>query len=112
VQCAHRVELQELRERAVREASRTLAGEARQTQNPWSHPVAPLPEQPSPQQDHAPLDKPTPNSYDQVMETLHTMPAMLDTLPLDWQVAVVKAITARTIIKAKEGLRAPSVLSA
>jgi hypothetical protein len=53
------------------------------------------------------------NPYDQAMETLHTMRAMLDELPLEWQIAVVKTLTARTILKAHERQRpAPAVISA
>jgi hypothetical protein len=42
------------------------------------------------------------NPYDQAMETLHAMRVMLDELPLEWQIAVVKALTARTTLKAYE----------
>jgi hypothetical protein len=56
------------------------------------------------QEKNIPALPPT-NPYDQAMETLHAMRAMLDELPLEWQVAIVKALTARTLIKAHERTR-------
>jgi hypothetical protein len=53
-------------------------------------------------------DVPPVKPYDQAMETLHAMRVMLDRLPLEWQIAVVKALTARTILKAHERTQAPS----
>src|SRR5262245_41724364 len=110
------VELQELREqsrhlreacRSRREASCALGVEAQQVKSPW--PLA-MPEEPVPQKDDT---RPNPTPYDQAMETLRAMRAMLDTSPLEWQGAVVKAITARTLLKAHERTRpAQSALSA
>jgi hypothetical protein len=47
------------------------------------------------------------------METLHAMRAMLDDLPLDWQIALVKTLSTRTILKAHERRQpAQAVISA
>ena len=45
--------------------------------------------------------EPVASAYDQAMETLHAMRAMLDALPLEWQIGVVKALTARTVLLAQ-----------
>jgi hypothetical protein len=60
-----------------------------------------------PESGGAVYDVPPIKPYDQAMETLHAMRAMLDALPLEWQIAVVKALTARTILKAHERTHAP-----
>jgi hypothetical protein len=52
------------------------------------------------------------NAYDQAMETIYAMRAMLDDLPLEWQIAVVKTLTARTIVKARERAQPTRVLTA
>ena len=40
--------------------------------------------------------------HDQTLEMIRTIREMLDTLPIEWQVAAVKALTVRTILKARE----------
>ena len=40
--------------------------------------------------------------HDHALATLRAIRLMLDELPLEWQIAVVKALTARTLVKAYE----------
>jgi hypothetical protein len=48
------------------------------------------------------------------MDVLRGIRAALDGFQLEWQIAIVKALTARTLIKAREQTQAPSatILSA
>jgi hypothetical protein len=50
----------------------------------------------------APLDP-----HDAAMEALRTIRAIIDAFPLEWQIAIVKALTARTIVMTRERLRPP-----
>lgn len=59
-----------------------------------------------------PVAPPT-NLHDAAREALRTIRAILDAFPLEWQVAIVKALTACTIVKAHERTQpAPTALSA
>ena len=51
--------------------------------------------------------------HDAAMEALRLVRALIDPFPLNWQVAIVKALTARTIVKAHDQARpAAAVISA
>jgi hypothetical protein len=50
---------------------------------------------------------PPPDPHDQAMEALKAIRAVLDAFPLEWQIAIVKALTARTIVLAHERMRPP-----
>ena len=52
------------------------------------------------------------NLHDDAMALLRQMRTQLDTLPLEWQVAVIKALTVRTILKARDQTPPRQVLSA
>ena len=52
------------------------------------------------------------NLYDDAMALLRQMRTQLDTLPLEWQVAVVKALTVRTLLKARDQTPPRQALSA
>jgi hypothetical protein len=54
------------------------------------------------------------SAHGAAMESLKAIRAMLDAFPLEWQVAMVKALTARTIVLSYERTRPPpqSALSA
>lgn len=60
---------------------------------------------------HAPPTQPA-DSHDAALGALRDIREMLDTFPLEWQIAMVKALTARTIVKAHEHAQPPAVLSA
>lgn len=56
---------------------------------------------------------PAADPHDAAMETLRHIRSIIDPFPLEWQVAIVKALTARTLLKAHEQMRsAPAALSA
>ena len=59
-------------------------------------------------------DAPAADPHDAAMDVLRGIRATLDGFPLEWQIAIVKALTARTLIKAREQTQAPSatILSA
>jgi hypothetical protein len=48
------------------------------------------------------------NPHDVAMEALRLIRAIIDPFPIEWQVAIVKALTARTILKAREQTRPPT----
>jgi len=100
-----RADVQQLCEqsRQLCEQSRALCAEARRqhTLSPWPHPIVPA-EESAPQQDDALLDKPIANPHDIAMETMKQIRDTLDALPLEWQIKIVKALTARTLLKAHE----------
>jgi hypothetical protein len=52
------------------------------------------------------------DAHDAAMETLRAIRAMLEAFPLEWQVAMVKALTARTLIVARERLQRSTAMSA
>src|SRR5262245_7367767 len=64
------------------------------------------------QMQHAPAatgvaiyDAPASDPHDRAMEVLRVIRALIDPFPLEWQVAIVKALTARTLIMAHERTR-------
>jgi hypothetical protein len=58
-------------------------------------------------------DWPGDNPRDAAMEILRVIRAMIDPFPLLWQIAIVQALTARTILFARDQAHlAPSALSA
>jgi hypothetical protein len=58
-------------------------------------------------------DAPATTPHDAAMEALQLIRAIIDPFPLEWQIAIVKALTARTLIKAHERTRpTPAVISA
>ena len=95
----------------LREASRALcaASQQQRNQSPWPHPVVPIEpadcvvryHQPTPQ--HA--EPPSTNPHLQAMEILQAMSEILALFPIEQQVAIVKALAARTIAKARERTR-------
>ena len=60
--------------------------------------------------DDAPLapvaNWPADDPHRAAMETLRVIRALIDPFPIEWQVAIVKALTARTLIKARERTQA------
>ena len=59
------------------------------------------------------LPTPPTDPHDVAMQTLREIRMMLDSFSIEWQIAMVKALTARTIVKAQERTRpAPGTLSA
>jgi hypothetical protein len=42
------------------------------------------------------------------LEALRLIRTIIDPFPIEWQVAIVKALTARTIVKAQEQARPPA----
>jgi hypothetical protein len=59
------------------------------------------------------FDAPATTPHDAAMEALKAIRAVLDAFPLEWQIAIVKALTARTLVKAHERTRpAQAALSA
>ena len=106
-------ELQKLceRSRQLCAASRALCAEAQQIKSPWPHPIGS--QAPDSQQDAAPLDTPPSDPHEIAMDALRLIRTIIDPFPLEWQVAIVKALTARTIVQAYDRTRpAPAVLSA
>jgi hypothetical protein len=50
-------------------------------------------------------DAPVTSAHDAALEALRLIRTIIDPLPIKWQVAIVRALTARTIVKAKEQTR-------
>jgi hypothetical protein len=48
---------------------------------------------------------PPPNPHDVAMEALRLIRSIIDPFPIEWQVAIVKASTARTILLTHERIR-------
>jgi hypothetical protein len=112
------LELQELHERSRQlcKQTRAVCAKARQVKSPWPHPLTPaalLPEEPALQQEDVLLEEPQSNPHDLAMEALRLIRTIIDEFPLEWQVAILKALTARTILKGHERTQpAPVVMSA
>ena len=55
-----------------------------------------------------------PEPHDLALEALRLIRTIIDPFPIEWQVAIVKALTARTIVLTRERMQAPppTVLSA
>jgi hypothetical protein len=61
----------------------------------------------------ATANRPADNPHDAAMEVLRVIRTLIDPFPLLWQVAIVKALTARTILVTRDQLHpAPATLSA
>jgi hypothetical protein len=57
--------------------------------------------------------QPVPDPHDMAMQALRLICSIIDPFPIEWQVAIVKALTARTMLKGYERTRpAPAVMSA
>ena len=52
-------------------------------------------------------DAPPPNPHDAALEALRLIRDIIDPFPIEWQVAIVKALTAWALVKAHERTRAP-----
>jgi hypothetical protein len=107
------VELEELNAQSHQlcEESRALCAisQRQRSNSPWPPPI---PEVPPPQQEDA-VAQPVLDPHDVAMEALRLMRSIIDPFPLEWQVAIVKALTARTILTGHERTRpAPAVMSA
>jgi hypothetical protein len=58
-------------------------------------------------------DVPSTDPHDAAKDALRLIRAIIDPFPLEWQMAIVKALTARALVKAYERTRpAPAVISA
>ncbi len=103
------------RSRALREACRAQRDAARPLRSPWPHSAAPLPEELSPPQPilgPVPEKVPTAEPCDTAMEAVRVFEIALEACPLEWQVAIVKGLAARTLAKASQRMRPPpTVLS-
>jgi hypothetical protein len=48
-----------------------------------------------------------PDSHDLALEALRLIRTIIDPFPIEWQVAIVKALTARTIVLTRERMQTP-----
>jgi hypothetical protein len=100
---------------ALRERSARLRADVTTLRDKHAH----IKEQMTIQRENAPAtggvvyDAPLPTPHEMAIEALHLIGTIIDPFPLEWQIRIVKALTARTLAKAHERTRpAQAVISA
>jgi hypothetical protein len=100
------------RTRAIRAETQRLRSLAHQVHlDAVCIPVAP-PANNAPLLDAKVIERQDISPHDAALQVLREMRLMLDAFPIEWQVGIVKALTARTILVAREQVHPPQALTA